>query len=65
VKRSGNFSNLLGDLTKMIIPSKNNEELSDEQKLQYQKYFLSLVENVGRLESGQSSDEPNEKNKND
>ena len=49
----------------MIIPSKNNEELSDEKKLQYQKYFLSLVENVGRLESGQSSDESNEKNKND
>ena len=65
MKRSGNFLNLLGDLTKMIIPSKNNEELSDEQKLQYQKYFLSLVENVGRLESGQSSDESNEKNKND
>ena len=57
--------NPLGDLIKMIIPSKNNEDFSNEQKLQYQKYFLSLVENVGRLESGQSSDEPNEKNKNE
>jgi hypothetical protein len=55
----------LGDLIKMIIPSKNNEDFSNEQKLQYQKYFLSLVENISRLESGQSGDESKEKNKNE
>lgn len=49
----------------MIIPSKNNEDFSNEQKLQYQKYFLSLVENISRLESGQSGDESKEKNKNE
>lgn len=49
----------------MIIPSKNNEDFSNEQKLQYQKYFLSLVENISRLEPGQSGDESKEKNKNE